>query len=127
MNDVNLLAVLVAIVASGILGVLWYSPLMFLRPWARAAGRYPVQTTSVYVVTAVTAVAVAVAFGWWAGPEPSIEEAVLDALVVGIFFAASSLGLHYAFAGRPLRLWLIDSGFQVARFVLIGLVFGLLG
>ncbi len=127
MNDINPWAVLVAIVASGVLGALWYSPLMFLRPWSRAAGRKPAQGASVYVVTAVTAIAVATAFGWWAGPGPSIEEAVLDALVVGLFFAATSLGLHYAFAGRPLKLWLIDSGFQVARFVLLGLVFGLMG
>jgi len=127
MNDVNPLAVLVAIVASAVLSALWYSPLLFLRPWARATGRAPVQTPSVYAVTLVTAIAAAVAFGWWAGPEPSMEEAVLDALVVGIFFAAASLGLHYALAGRSLKLWLIDGGFQVARFVLLGLVFGLMG
>jgi hypothetical protein len=127
MNDINLWAVLVAIVASALLGALWYSPLLFLRPWARAAGREPAQNPSVYVVTLLTAVASAAAFGWWAGPEPSIEEAVLDALVVGIFFAATGLGLHYAFAGRGLKLWLIDGGFQVARFVLIGVVFGLMG
>jgi hypothetical protein len=127
MDDINLWAVLVAIVASGLLGALWYSPLLFLRPWARAAGREPAQNSSVYVVTLLTAIASAAAFGWWAGPEPSIEEAVLDALVVGIFFAATGLGLHYAFAGRSLKLWLIDGGFQVARFVLIGVVFGLMG
>jgi hypothetical protein len=127
MNDINLWAVLVAIIASGLLGALWYSPLLFLRAWARAAGREPAQNPSVYVVTLLTAIASAAAFGWWAGPEPSIEEAVLDALVVGIFFAATGLGLHYAFAGRGLKLWLIDGGFQVARFVLIGVVFGLMG
>jgi hypothetical protein len=127
MNDINLWAVLVAIIASGVLGAAWYSPLLFRRPWARAAGREPAQSPSVYAVTLLTAIAVSVAFGWWAGPEPSMEEAILDALVVGIFFAATSLGLHYAFAGRGLRLWLIDGGFQVARFVVIGVVFGLMG
>jgi hypothetical protein len=128
MSDIiNLWAVLVAIIASGVLGALWYSPILFLRPWTRAAGREPVQGPSVYAVTLLTAIAAAVAFGWWAGPEPSIEEAVLDGLVVGVFFAAAGLGLHYAFAGRDLKLWLIDGGFQVARFVLLGVVFGLMG
>jgi hypothetical protein len=124
---INLWAVLVAIVASGVLGALWYSPLLFLRPWARAAGRAPVQSPSVYAVTFLTAVAAVVAFGWWAGPEPSMEEAVLDGFVVGLFFAATALGLHYAFADRGLTLWLIDGGFQVARFVLLGVVFSLMG
>jgi hypothetical protein len=127
MNDVNPLAVLVAIVASGLLGALWYSPWMFLSHWTRARKREPVQTRSVYVITFVSAVAVALAFGWWAGPEPSVEEAVLDGLVVGMFFTGTILGMHYAFMGRPVRLWLIDGGFEVARFVLIGLVFGLMG
>ncbi len=45
--------------------------------------------------------------------------------VVGFCFAAMSLALHYAFAGRSLVLWLIDGGFQIARFVVFGLVFGL--
>ncbi len=127
MNDINLWAVLVAILASGALGALWYSPAMFLRPWARAAGQEPAQGTPVYAVTLLTAIVAAFAFGWWAGPEPSIEEAVLDGLVVGVFFAAPTLGLHYAFAGRGLKLWLIDGGFEVARFVLLGVVFGLVG
>ena len=127
MNDVNLLAVLVAIVASGVLGALWYSPWMFLAAWTRARKREPVQNRSVYTITVVSAVAVSLAFGWWAGPEPSVEEAVLDGLVVGTFFTGTTLGMHYAFAGRSVKLWLIDGGFEVARFVLIGLVFGLLG
>ena len=128
MDDIiNPWAVLVGIIASGVLGALWYSPLLFLRPWSRAAGREPRQGAAVYAVTALTAIVAAAAFGWWAGPEPSMEEAVLDGFVVGLFFAASALGLHYAFAGRGLTMWLIDGGFQVARFVLLGVVFGLMG
>jgi uncharacterized protein DUF1761 len=127
MADINLWAVLVGIIASGGLGALWYSPLLFLGPWTRAAGHEPAQGPAVYVVTLLTAIVAAVGFGWWAGPEPSLEEAVLDGFVVGLFFSASPLGLHYAFAGRPLTLWLIDGGFQVVRFVLLGVVFGLMG
>jgi uncharacterized protein DUF1761 len=127
MEDVNLWAVLVGIIASGVLGALWYSPWLFLGSWTRAAGRKPAQGPAVYAVTLLTAIIAAAGFGWWAGPEPSLEEAVLDGFVVGLFFSASPLGLHYAFAGRPLTLWLIDGGFQVVRFVLLGVVFGLMG
>jgi hypothetical protein len=125
--NINLWAVLAGIVATGALGALWYSPLLFLRTWVRAAGREPAQGGWVYPITLLTAIVTAVAFGWWAGPQPSFEEAVLDGLVVGLFFVATPLGLHYAFSGRGLTLWLIDGGFQVARFVLLGVVFGLMG
>jgi hypothetical protein len=127
MSDINVFAVLVAIIVSGALGALWYSPLLFLKPWTRAAGREPAQGSAVYTISFATAIAAALAFGWWAGPEPDVVEAMLDGLVVGLFFAAAGLGLHYAFAGRPLTLWLIDGGFQVARFVLLGVVFGVIG
>lgn len=127
MADINLWAVLVGIIASGVLGALWYSPVLFLRSWTRAAGREPAQGPAVYAVTLLTAIIASVAFGWWAGPEPSLEEAVLDGFVVGLFFAAPALGLHYAFAGRGLTLWLIDGGFEVVRFMLLGVVFALLG
>ena len=128
MSDIiDLRAVLVAIIATGLLSALWYSPLLFLRPWARAAEREPRRNATVYGMMLLTAIVSSAAFGWWAGPEPSIEEAVLDGLVVGAFFAATTLGLHYAFAGRGLKLWLIDGGFEVARFVLLGVVFGLVG
>jgi hypothetical protein len=128
MSDIiNLWAVLVGIVTSGVLGAVWYSPALFLRPWARAAGREPEQGPSNYVIALLTAIVASGAFGWWAGPEPAIGEAMLDGLVVGVFFATSSLGFHYAFAGRPVELWLIDGGFEVARFVLLGAVFGLVG
>jgi hypothetical protein len=127
MADINFLAVLVAIIVNGVLGALWYSPILFLRPWARAAGREPTQGAAVYAITFASALGAAIAFAWWAGPEPAVFEAILDGFVVGLFFAASSLGLHYAFAERPVELWLIDGGFQVARFVLFGVVFGVMG
>ncbi len=127
MSDINLLAVLAGIIATGVLSALWYSPLLFLGAWARAAEREPTRNATVYGMMLLTAVVSSAAFGWWAGPEPSIEEAVLDGLVVGVFFAATTLGLHYAFAGRGLKLWIIDGGFEVARFVLLGVVFGLMG
>ena len=128
MSDIlNVWAVLVGIIATSVLSALWYSPLLFLHQWTRARRREPVQNRSVYVVTLVSAVVTTVAFGWWAGPEPSIEESVLDGLIVGLFFSATTLELHYGSAGRGPRLWLIDGGFEVARFVLLGVVFGLMG
>ena len=41
MGHVNYLAVLVAAVAAFVLGWLWYSPLLFFRPWMRLRGLDP--------------------------------------------------------------------------------------
>jgi len=125
MHDINLWALLAAIVSSGLLGALWYSPVFFLRPWIRAAGREPEQSPVVYAVTFLAAIVSAGAFAFWLGPRPPLESALLHGLAAGACFAAASLGLNYAFADRGLALWLIDGGFHVARFVLFGLVLGL--
>jgi hypothetical protein len=127
MSDINLWAVLVGFLASGALGTLWYSRWLFLDSWKRAAGQEPARGTAVTAAKFISTIAAAAAFGWWAGPDPVIEEAVLDGLVVGVFFAAAGLELHYALEGRSITLWLIDGGYQVARFVLLGVVFGLVG
>jgi hypothetical protein len=42
MIDVNYWTVLVAAVAVFVLGWLWYSPLLFLKPWMRLRGMDPV-------------------------------------------------------------------------------------
>src|SRR5438105_14687977 len=42
MVHVNYVAVLVAAVAVFVLGWLWYSPLLFFKPWMRARGLDPV-------------------------------------------------------------------------------------
>jgi hypothetical protein len=125
MSYFNIWAVLVAVIASALLGALWYSPVLFLRPWARAAGREPNQSPAVYAVTLLAALLGAVAFAFLVGPHPSLPLALHRGLVVGTCFAAASLGLNYAFAGRGLTLWLIDGGFHIARFVVFGLVLGL--
>src|SRR5438093_12270871 len=42
MVHVNYLAVLVAALAVFVLGWLWYSPLLFFKPWMRLRGMHPV-------------------------------------------------------------------------------------
>jgi hypothetical protein len=125
MHYINFWAVLVAVIASAILGALWYSPVLFLRPWVRAAGREPQQTPAVYAVTFLSAVLGALVLAFLLGPRPSLLLALHHGLVVGVCFAAASLGLNYAFAGRGLTLWLIDGGFHIVRFIVFGLVLGL--
>jgi hypothetical protein len=125
MGEINVWAVLAAILSSGVLGALWYSPVLFLRAWIRAAGRAPQQGPLVYAMTFLSALVAAGAFALWLGPRPDLGSALLQGLVVGTCFVALSLGLNYAFANRGHVLWLIDGGFHVARFVLFGLVLGL--
>jgi hypothetical protein len=47
--------------------------------------------------------------------------------VVGVFFVATSFGINYAFAQRSLKLWMIDGGYHIVQFILIGVILGAWG
>lgn len=120
-------AVLVAAASAFALGGLWYGPL-FLKAWARATGVDPSTPSPhrgrtfalAFVLSLVAAAAMALALP--AGID-ALHGAGLGALI-GLLFVATSFGINYAFASRPLLLWLIDGGYHVAQFTLYGAILG---
>lgn len=124
MNDINVFAVLTATVVSFMFGALWYSPLLFMRPWSQAAGVDPESPIDnpgrVYPVTALLTFISVGAFAWFLGPNPSVSAALTGAVVAGLGLVAASMAINYQFAGRSLVHWMIDSGFHVVRLLLVG-------
>ena len=76
-----------------------------------------------FVLSLVAAWALAAIIG---RSEPSLLFAVHVGFLVGVCFVATSFGINYLFAGRSLKLWLIDAGYHVLQFTLYGLIIGLL-
>ena len=131
--DFNVLAAVVAGAASlFLLGGLWYSPSLFGRAWARAAGipmaagekKEGQHPGKVFALSAVYAVLAALVFAWWLGPNPPLGTAIGAGGAAGIL-VATSFGINYAFADRSPALWAIDAGYHVAQFLLFGLILGL--
>lgn len=126
--SINLWAVLAAAVSSFVLGGLWYSPLLFLKPWNKAMGRsehdngHPARVFGLGFVYALVA---AVVFAMLLGPTPVLSEAWKAGLLVGFGFVAMSFGINYQFANRPIIAWLIDGGYHTGQFVLYGVILGL--
>lgn len=124
----NWLAVVTAALSAFAIGGLWYGPL-FLRAWTREAGvdpganqRHPAR---VFGTAFVAALAGAAAFAWWIGPAPDLEYAVRRGVLAGLGIAATSFGINYAFAGRSLKLWLIDGGYHTLQFAVYGMILGI--
>jgi len=131
MAGINLWAVLAAAASAFLLGGLWYSPLVFLKPWSKASGlgdmkevgaRHPAQVFGVSFLFALLAAAV---FAVLVGPEPPLDFALGRGLMAGGGFVAASFGINYQFANKPFSLWLIDGGYHVGQFLLYGLILGL--
>ncbi len=125
--SINFLAVLAAALSSFILGGLWYSPALFLKPWNKAMGRTDKDNghpAKVFGLSFIFALVAAVVFALLLGPSPALSEAWKAGLLVGVGFVAMSFGINYQFANRPIIAWLIDGGYHTVQFVLYGLILG---
>lgn len=127
-EGINWLAVLAAALSAFLLGGIWYGPL-FKHAWCREAGVDPDKPNGhparVFGVAFVAALLSAVFLAWLLGAAPALSLAVHHGFMVGFAFVSMSFAINYSFAGRSLKLWLIDSGYHILQFALYGLVLGL--
>ena len=127
--DINIWAVIVAAMSSFLLGGLWYSPALFLKPWNKAMNRteeddqpHPARAFGLGFVFSLVA---AFIFANLIGPEPELRYALHIALMVGAGLVATSFGINYQFANRPFSALFIDGGYHIGQFVLFALILGL--
>jgi hypothetical protein len=128
---VNNVAVLVAGVVIFLLGGLWYSPVLFAKRWVALigkseqelkanAGNMPLSYLFVFLCGLVTAWIMALVVGNFA-PATTVDGALIGALCWLGVAGATSFGTAL-FSGKPKALWLIDSGFNLAAFVIAGII-----
>jgi len=131
MPDVNVIAVLLCAVSSLILGGLWYSPMLFAKPWQRAAGLSEEQAASgnmavILGTTFLLSLIAAAVFAMFLGRNFGLVPAIGAGFSAGLCWVGASFGINYLFERRPLRLWLINGGYHTLQFTLFGLILGLM-
>ena len=126
-TDLNWLAILAATASSFVLGGLWYGPL-FKKAWCREAGidpdAAPQHPVRVFATAIVCALLSATVFSALLPANATAVDGFGVGFVVGVFFVAMSFGINYAFAQRSLKLWMIDGGYHIVQFILIGAILG---
>lgn len=125
--DLNWFAVLAAAVSAFLVGGLWYGPL-FKKAWCREAGVdpdvAPPHPARIFATAFGCSLLAALMFAVAMPPGASAADGFGAGFVVGLFFVAMSFGINYAFAGRSVKLWMIDSGYHILQFALYGLILG---
>jgi hypothetical protein len=126
--DINWLAVAVATASSFVLGSLWYGPL-FQKPWMQLTGMTKEKGAQASMLltfggTAVLNLAAAFAIAVLAGPHAGWKAGLHTGLFSAVFFSATAIGVIYLFEQQPLRLWLINAGYQVVNFAIMGTIIG---
>jgi hypothetical protein len=127
--QVDYLAVFLAALSAFLLGGLWYSPLLFARPWMRLSGQSEEKLRSgsmplIFGAAFVLSLAASFVFAMFLGPAPGIRLGLGAGLAAGLGWVAATLGILYLFERRPLGLWLINGGYALFQFLLYGLIIG---
>jgi hypothetical protein len=135
MPDVNLLAVLAAAAVTFFIGGAWYSPLLFVKPWALANGyteerlaamketSAPVKAMAIsFVVWLVMAYCFAVLLSWtglpgWLG-------GVKLGLLLWVGFAAAVTLVGNLFSDRKFLAFVIDAGYELVYLMVMGVILG---
>ena len=127
--DINYVAVVVAALVPMFLGALWYSTALFARPWMKAVDRTQQELKGAqlgYVISALAALLMSYALARidrWAEVD-DLWNGALVGLLVWLGFVATVLAVTTYFSGRPLKLWLINAGYQLVALVLVGAIHG---
>jgi hypothetical protein len=123
---INPLAVLAAAAATFVIGGLWYS-VLFAKPWQKAAGVSDEALTSgaarIFIGSALLALVMAVSLAAFIGSGGAVF-GLLAGLAAGLTWVAAAFGVNYLFERRPLRLWLINGGYNVIVFGVMGVIIG---
>ena len=121
----NWLGIIVATIASFVIGFLWYNPKLFGTRWQRELGLSTEELENVnmgklfglaFILTFV------LMFVLDSFIINGIFEGIKMGLRLGIGIAAAAMGINYVFARHSLVLWLIDAGYIVLMMVVGGIL-----
>lgn len=127
--DLNLVAILVAAVAHFVLGGLWYSPVLFAKPFMGAinkseeelrAGSSPVMYVWAFLGGLVKSAVLAMLIGWTG--ELGVGEAALLGAIVGLGIHGVADAVNAVFEGRHRTLLAISVGYDTVGLALAGAI-----
>jgi hypothetical protein len=131
---VNLLSVLAAAIATMVLGFLWYSPLLFAKPWTVAMG-YDLNDKAkmdemrkgagkLYGITFVASLLSAFVLAKII--DVTTVNAALYGMKIGfavwLGFVTTVQLTSTLFKKRPIKLYLIDTGYQLVSYLVMGAI-----
>ncbi|GAA3705803.1 hypothetical protein GCM10022377_19480 [Zhihengliuella alba] len=134
--DINIWAVLVATVASMLVGMAWYAPQTFGGVWMRLARVPSEQGGSIAGPLIVSAIATFITAWVLAGSAFIAQEfyggsflanTLITAVILWAGFTLARFFTHDAFESRPAALTLLNSAHELVSVLAMGLVIGLFG
>jgi hypothetical protein len=127
LSQINYLAVGVAALSSFLIGGLWYSPILFAKAWMRETGLSEEQLGKnmgrTFAIAFALSVLIAFNLAAFLGPEANWSWG-MTAGVLAAVWVGGSMAITFAFEQRSVILTLIDSGYHLVTYAVMGGILG---
>ena len=128
LESINYLAVLVAALSAFIIGGLWYS-VLFAKPWMVENGFDDEQLKKgnmgmIFGGSFILSFVISFVLVLFLGPERDALFGAMAGFLAGLFWVATAMGITYLFERKSLKLYLINAGYHVITFTVIGFILG---
>ncbi len=133
--DINYLAVLVAAIASMIVGAIWYSPMVMGKQWMALTGKTEEEIkkmpknkmTKMYLLTFIGSLVMAYVLAHMI--DYVNADTATGGLQTGFWlwlgFVAPAFLSEHLFNGKPMKLYGIVTGFQLVNLLVMGVIIAL--
>lgn len=127
MPSVNWFAVIVAALSMFVIGGAWYSPMLFGKPWQKAAGLSDETVKSgnsglIFGLAFVLSLLMAANLAFFVSGVTDIAMGIGYAVAAGLGWAAFGLSVIALFERRPLAYHLINGGYLTVAFAVMGFI-----
>lgn len=130
MEGINYLAALAAAVSTFVIGGLWYSPMLFQKPWMAANGLTEADlkhghTGKVFGTSFIFAVIMAFNLAaFLAGPDTDLAWGATAGALAGLGWVALALATVALFERRSWTYIFVNGGYWVVSFLVMGAILG---
>ena len=130
MDQINIIGAIVGGLLAFVIGGLWYSPLLFGKIWAKAAGLTEEQINSasmpkMLMITVPASLIAALVFAAFLGREAGVVFGAGVGFAAGAFWVGTSLAISYTFEQRPASLLWVNGAYHTVQFTVYGLAIGI--
>lgn len=125
LSQLNYLAVFVSALTSFLIGGLWYSPVMFSNAWMKENGfkeedLKDANMAKIFGTSFVLALIIAFNLAAFIGSNSDLSFGLFAGFAAGFGWVAMSLGMTYLFERKSFKLFLINAGYHIVTYTIMG-------
>ncbi len=125
--EINIIGIIAATVTSFVLGALWFMPRVFGTFWMRENGfpdDDPGAPPQAYLAAFILMLIASYVLSLIIGEDATIMEGLRVGLAVGAAFIAVGIGILYLFERRSVTHFLVNAGYMIVAFTVMGTIIG---